>query len=693
MSILSHIYEHVLSPGHRIATTGEELQFMVQHLRQAHTRALDFETDGLDFASGRRPIGAALGYRATDGAYYAWYVPWAHRTGEAQADPSHARRAVADALHGAPELVMHGGKFDLNMARADGIRVPDVHETRLHDTLVQGTLCYELRQFQLEKLVDDDGLSPWGNALEKKDEVERFLNDRAKARRMRKRKSEWQNPSYMDLYGHSEIPVRLEGEYACRDIVHTLILDTHQRARAQGAGLPERVQQQRLKLYHNEMLLVRALADMEWAGQAVDVDYLIDLYHTTQEQQEVRFAEVTALFGASINWGNDNQLRRFLYKDLGLPVAKLTESGSPSVDRSALLGLANVAPRRAEALKALGEYKVWSKVETTYSRSLAAQVSTDGRVHASFVQQGTKTGRLSGRNPNLQNMPKRHQESAKAVRRAFVIEPGQARVYCDYSQIELRVLAWATSSSTLLGAYKSPAYDRYLAGQSTYAQYVEAREHEAAVDVHGLQAKATFGAKESDEDWDTKRRAAKIINFGVPYGMGPAGLMGNPDLRLPEAQAKAYYQTYQMKNPEIQRTKDALFRSMLAEQGTPRFTNWAGRARHSPRLRSPREEDVSGAERSLFASLIQGSAGELTRFSLVVLWWEQKCGRLPAVTTSTVHDEIQVDCSRKDVTTVAREVRRIMEDFPGQFGPVPVVADLEITTTNWAEIRKDWEDK
>ena len=295
--------------------------------------------------------------------------------------------------------------------------------------------------------------------------------------------------------------------------------------------------------------------------------------------------------------------------------------------------------------------------------------------------------------PNLQNIPTRHKATALAIRKAFFIEPGRARIYCDYSQIELRLLAWVTGSANLTQAYHSLAYEQYLAGGYTYEQYLAARSQEESVDVHGLQAINTFGADPEADNWKVMRRAAKIINFGVPYGMGWRGLNENPELLLPEAKAKGYHATYHNRNPEIGNAKIRLFAHMKSHRPIPRFVNWAGRARHGPRLLHRHSDVVGDAERSLFASLIQGSAGELTRFSLVRLWWLQKCNGLPAgaISTSTVHDEIQVDCDIADVPEVARTVQREMENFHGLFGNIPVVADLEVTTSTWAD-KKDYAD-
>lgn len=655
---------------------------MVRCMQAAPERALDFETNGLKWANGKKPIGYSMGFFASDNRHYAWYVPVAHKRPEPQADLGHAKQALADGLRGAQAIIMHHGKFDLNMARANGYEIPEWCE--VHDTLPQAYLIYEGRPMNLEALVAQHSLSPWGDAHQCKAEVEVFLKQRAKDHKLnwKKRSKVTGKDSYMETFGHSEVPIALEGEYSCRDIGHTLALDRYQRPLARGIGT--RYEQRRRHLYTNEMLLVRALADMEYHGQLVDRDYLMEQAMLLDEDLEKRDRELGVVWGARIQWNNDNELREFLFDHLKMPEINKTPKGQPSVDRSTLLQLRAKRPSFADALNQLAEYKARYKTRSTYTESLALEVCRDGRIHCSFKQQGAKSGRLSSYQPNLQNIPTRHVEMAKLVRRAFIIEPGKVRVLADYSQIELRMLGWITGSRTLLDAYKSPAWEAYRRGRTTYDQYRQARKAEPSVDVHGLQAQKIFSSNPAAADWKLKRRAAKIINFGVPYGMTWMGLNGNPELLLPEAEAKDYFEKYHQGNPEIKSAKKRLFNTMMRERD-PFFVNWAGRTVHSPNVRAAEHWIRREAERSAFASLVQGAAAELTRVSMVRLWYESRTGTLPAVGTSTVHDEIQLDCNRSDLPFVAARVQEVMEDFHGYFGSTPVICDIEKTETNWAE--------
>ena len=649
---------------------------MVAAMRQSAERGVDFETDGLQYANGKGPVGYSLGFVASDGMPYCWYVPFGHRRAEPQADRASAIRAFADALDGAKSIVAHHAKFEINMARANGFAIPFVP---IHCTLVQSYLVYEARAFDLESLAAD--ITPWRDPYEMKKLVQDFLALRAREYKMGKQ-------AYLDEFGHCEVPINLEAEYSCRDVAHSLRLHhaNYHSGKVLLAGTAH--EPKRKILYENEMLLVRAIADMEYAGQLVDADYLRRQAAALDQDLEDRGRGLDRAWGASIKWTNDNEVREFLFTHKRLKVIERTDHGQPKVDRSTLLQLRAIHPEWKPALELMAEYNARHKVRTTYTTSLADLVCKDGRIHCNFKQFGTKTGRLSGAEPNLQNIPTRHKEMKKLIRKAFYVQEGYGRIYADYSQIELRVLAWATGSAILTRSYYSPSWIEYRNGTITYDEYRERREHEPSVDVHADQAKNTFGSKPTDADWDVKRRAAKIINFGVPYGMGPHGLNTNPELLLPIEDAKRYFDAYGAANPEIAATKRALFNKMRSERGVPKFIGWAGRTVHSNAILSSDDDRRSEAERSVFASLIQGSAGELTRFSMVRTWLARLAGELPAVGTSTVHDEIQYDVPLADLPEAAKKVQQIMEDFHGCFGGIPVVCEIEVTDKTWADKMK-----
>jgi DNA polymerase-1 len=670
-----------LSPTHRIAITGDELAQMVTAVRAAPRRGVDFETDGLRYASGKKPIGYSLGYLGNDGVAWCWYAPFGHLTQERQANRDHARAAFHDALAGASTLVGQNLKFDINIGRADGFLLPE--DAEIADSMIQAHIVYEDRpSFALESLAEQEGISPW-DPTEAKRSVESWIAERARHHRLPVKRKGGVN-GYLDKFGHAEVPVAIEGEYGCRDVAHALYLDRKLRPLAMGIGTA--YEERRAYLYENEMLLVRALADMEWVGQPIDAPYLRNLARELDDDLAKRQAELRRLFGASIDFSNDNEVRELLYTHLKLPVVKRTDkskthpNGQPSVERAALMQLRVHHP----GVEPLGEFNIRHKVRTTYTETLANAQDSDGRLHGSKLQHGTKTGRFAMAEPNLENIPTRHKEMARAVRRAFIVEPGKARVFGDYSQIELRMLAWTCKAPALLEAYVSPSYARLTRGEIDYDEYRRQRKDEPDTDVHSAQTRRVFGIDENHPEWKGKRRAAKIINFSVPYGGGWKMLMENPELLLPEQMARDLHGRYHEMNPEITESKRRLFAKM---EGTPdcSFVNWMSRARHVPALRSKDRDIRSGAEREAFASLIQGAAAELTRLSLVRLWRARREGRIPAAATSTVHDEVQLDCDVSDVPFVMSETQRIMEDFTSYFGGTPVIVGMGMTRTTWAD--------
>lgn len=659
---------------------------MVRELQAAHERGLDWETDGLRYANGRRPIGASLGYLDREGRPHCWYVPWGHKTPETQVPEAAAKQVIRDGLRGARAVINHNLKFELQMSWA-WLGTPELIplDVQLHDTLIQAFLNYENRQsFKLDDVAADElsGTLPW-NPHQSKEMVDELLRQRAKARRMPYKKDKPGQPAYLSLYGHSEIPVAIEGEYGCRDVAMSLLLDRAQRPKAQGAHLGE-WQSARAVLYQNEMLLVRALAEMEYVGQPCNASYLRGLAREIDEELDRRRRELSATFHIHIDWSNDNELRDFIYGHLKLPVKRRTDRGLASVETAALQDAAIKIPQLEQVI----EYGYWDKARTTYTDSLAEHVCADGRLHPGFLQFGAATGRLASESPNLQNIPTRHKETAKRIRKAFGVRPGQRRVYLDYSQVELRMLGWITGAPAFVNAYRLDCYDRFRRGELSYEQYTAIRRTVTMADIHSAVTKAVFGIDESHLDWKRKRRAAKVINFGIPYGGGLDMLTGNPELRIEHDEAKAYLSAYRVANPEIEIAKRALFEGMLRRKSTS-FINWAGRTRHGPGLRSGDENAAAATQRAMFASWVQGSAAELTRFSLVRLMLLRKVGQLPAYSTSTVHDEIQLDCDEADVPVVVTTARKAMEDYP-YFGGIPIIAEVESTTTNWAEKAK-WE--
>lgn len=674
---------HPVHPWHKIVRSAEDLEVMVRCMKGARRRGFDFEATGLNPHQGDYPIGYTFG-RTYGEEHRCWYVPVAHKVPEEQIPLVQAKAAFGDIVNDTAmewELIGQNLKFDILTALWNDWPLP--LDIPLHDTMGQAFLTWPHQRLRLEILVAQHRPPhlPWDDPFEKSNLVKDFCRAQAQRYKMPlERSSKTRGGSYMETHGHAEVPICLEGEYSCRDVAHALRLDDVLRPQAQ-QGPTEHWTRQRRWLYANEMKLVWALVDMEMAGQPLDVDILQELAWDLDLDLARRGKELDQLFKVNIDWNNENQIRDLLYDHLRLPVVRRTKrSKEPAVDRSALMLLRKHHP----GIEHLAEYRVRAKVRSTYTDQMTWQVGKDGRVHPNFNQWRARTGRFSASEPNLQNIPTRHKEMAQRVRRAFTVPPGKVRLFADYSQVELRFLAWITQSRTFLEAYHSPLYEAWVRGDIDYETYRCERRHEPSVDVHGRQAVNTFGSSPDSPNWKIERRAAKVINFGVPYGMTWVGLMESPELLLDEAAAKRYYDTYHRQNPEIRKTIRQLMRAMRQDPQS-RFFNWVGLPSYEPAVRAEEDWKLRMAEREQFAGLVQGSAAAVTRCWIVRLYDLQRRGLLPGRSTSTVHDEVQVDCDVQDLRECALVTQREGERFPGYFGNVPIIVDLDTTTTNWAE--------
>src|SRR5690606_26815366 len=269
-----------------------------------------------------------------------------------------------------------------------------------------------------------------------------------------------------------------------------------------------------------EMPLVQVLERIEANGVLVDMDELrrqgADLSRRMLEAQE----RATALAGRSFNLDSPKQLCALLFDELKLPALVKTPKGQPSTNEEALEAIADLH----ELPRIILEYRGLAKLRSTYTDKLPEMVNPEtGRVHTSYHQGGAATGRLSSSDPNLQNIPIRT-DDGRRIRRAFVAPEGRRLVACDYSQIELRIMAHLSQDEGLLGAFA------------------------AGADIHRATAAEVFGRKLEDVSAD-ERRAAKAINFGLMYGMSAFGLARN--LGIGRGEAQDYIATYFSRYPGV----------------------------------------------------------------------------------------------------------------------------------------------
>jgi DNA polymerase I len=404
-------------------------------------------------------------------------------------------------------------------------------------------------------------------------------------------------------------------------------------------------------LFHDvELPLASVLAEMEETGIRIDSAALTSMGAEFGEQLGRLEAECFKLAGRQFNLNSPNQLRDVLFNELKLPTKglKKTKSGySTDVDVLTKLAESHELPRK------LLEYRTIAKLKSTYVDALAATVNgKTGRLHTSFHQALTATGRLSSTDPNLQNIPTRTPEGRR-IRRAFVAEPGWVLLSADYSQIELRVLAHLSGDPILLDAFAS------------------------GEDIHRRTATEVLGVAPQAVDANA-RRLAKVINFGIIYGMGPQRLAGELDIPLKEA--SEYIERYFKRLPGVSAYLEDCLRQ-ARERGY--VVTLLGRRRYLPELGSPQGGARAQAERIAINTPIQGTAADLIKIAMVRLHRLLRQSNSKARMLLQVHDELLLEVERTSLEQVSRVVREQMENV----AQLRVSLGVELKSgPNWAEL-------
>lgn len=403
------------------------------------------------------------------------------------------------------------------------------------------------------------------------------------------------------------------------------------------------------KLLHEmELPLVGVLRDMEMAGVRIDTQVLRALSEEFEAKLKVLERECHELAGTPFNVNSPQQLAEVLYDRLKLPVVKRTETGR-STDASVLEELSDRHPLPAKVL----EYRSMAKLKGTYIDTLPLLVDPKtGRVHTSYHQTGTATGRLSSSDPNLQNIPVRGEEG-QMIRRAFVAEPGHQLVVADYSQIELRLLAHFSKDEVLLRAYRE------------------------GKDIHALTASEIFQVPQ-DQVTPDMRRKAKAVNFGIVYGISPFGLA--QQLGIPSSEAKKYIERYFAWYQGVRAFIDRL----LAEARSRGYVETLfGRRRYIVGLDS-RNSTVRGhAERAAMNAPLQGTAADLMKVAMIRIHRALRPMRSRLILQ--VHDELVVEAPDAEVEQAKEILKREMESAARL--EVPLLADVH-AGRNWADAKR-----
>ncbi|WP_440224570.1 DNA polymerase I [Dokdonella sp. MW10] len=397
-----------------------------------------------------------------------------------------------------------------------------------------------------------------------------------------------------------------------------------------------------------EIPLVPVLARMEQAGILIDVDAL----RLQSQQLARRMHEITgeahALAGHTFSLDSPKQLQALLFDQLKLPALVKTPKGQPSTNEEALEAIAHehALPRL------ILDYRGLAKLRSTYTDKLAEMVNPrTGRVHTSYGQAIAATGRLSSSDPNLQNIPIRTEEGRR-IRQAFVAPPGWRIVAADYSQIELRIMAHLSGDAGLLAAFQGNQ------------------------DVHRATASEVFGVPLEDVDGN-QRRAAKAINFGLMYGMGPFGLARQ--LGIGRGEAQDYIARYFQRYPGVRDYMDRI-RAEAHAQGYVETV--FGRRLHLDYIRSANATQRAGAERAAINAPMQGTAADIIKRAMIEVdaWLAGRTDE--ARMLLQVHDELVFEVREDRVAAITDGVRERMAGAASL--DVPLVVDIG-SGANWDE--------
>jgi DNA polymerase I len=597
--------------------TRAELAALAESIRGAEFVAVDTESDSLDSVSA-----AVVGLSLSVAEGEAYYIPLGHRAdGEGNADWRDVAELIGPVLAAPrPQKVAHNSKFDWELLIRHGVLPsgPDF------DTMIaEWVLNPNSRALNLKGVA-------WDRLGVEMTPITDLIGSGKKQLCM------------------ADLPVTTVAPYAAADADMTL------RLREQMAR--ELTAREQWRLFTDvEMPLVPVLADMELVGVKIDVDYLHDLGCSLDERLRGTVEQIQVLAGFPMNVNSTQQLSDFLFKQLGLPCAglKKTASGHYSTAAEVLEGLRG----SHDVVDMILEQRQLAKLKSTYVDSLPALVNPrTGRVHTSYNQTATVTGRLSSSDPNLQNIPIRT-ELGRQVRRAFIADPGNVLIGADYSQVELRILAHVSQDEAMLKAFAD------------------------GLDIHAATAALTYGVP-LDEVTQDMRRVAKTVNFAVVYGVSPYGLARQSDLNQREAEIfiRAYFQNY----PRVRQYLDGI-KAMAARVGY--VETLLGRKRYFPELSGGQrisQAQRGEAERAAINTPIQGTAADIIKIAMIRLHAELCRRQLRSRMILQVHDELVLEGPEAEAETVAPLVREVME---GAFAlDAPLRADVS-TGHNWLETK------
>ncbi|MDR2194468.1 MAG: DNA polymerase I [Treponema sp.] len=593
--------EGLLGEGsYRTVLDSEELRMLLDEAHKRSFMALDFETDSLD-AWHADLVGVSFSFTLKE----AVYVPvTSHGIGSPFIDPALVRSALKPLFEDpAMTIIAHNAKYDYEVARHWGI---DRWQCKIWDTMIAAWLNEPERAgFSLDSLAGY------------------YFN--------------YTPILYKDIVPKDEtfasVPLDVATRYSAEDADLCFRLKALFEKKLRNAEL--------LTLFLNlEMPLLPILAEMEGRGIMIEKQALLDYGEELTDALEKLEARIFAVVGHDFNIFSTLQLQKVLFEERKLKPGKKTKTGY-STDMVVLEELAHIDPVPALVLR----HRALSRLKSTYVDSLGSQAGKDGRVHTSFIQTGTVTGRLSSKDPNLQNIPIRDEEGRR-IREAFIAQDGHLLISADYSQIELVVLAHLSEDPALVSAFRE------------------------GKDIHSRTASLIFGVDE-DAVLPEQRRIAKVINFGVMYGMSPFRLSNELGISRHDAASfiEAYFRTYSGINNLIEylikHCEETGFASTLL-----------GRRRFIPAINSLNKTEKAAAERIAVNTPIQGSAADIVKTAMLNVDKALTATHSRARLILQVHDELILETPEDDAEKAAELVRERMENTIALKVPMRVSVEI-----------------
>ncbi|WP_368563101.1 DNA polymerase I [Pseudoxanthomonas sp. UTMC 1351] len=601
------------APGeYETVLTHEQLEAWIERLRQADEFAFDSETDSLD------PMRAnlvGLSFAVEPGK--AAYLPLAHEYPGAPAQLDRAstlaRLAPLFADAGKKKLGQHG-KYDLQVLRRHGVDVAGYSD----DTM-------------LESFVLNSG----SNRHDMDSLAKRFLG--------------YETIKYEAVAGKGAKQI-LFSQVALDDATRYAAEDADITLRLHRVLAPKLVTEPGLQRVYREieMPLVPVLASIEANGVMIDGEELRRQSADLSKRMLAAQQKATELAGRSFNLDSPKQLQALLFDELKLPAVLKTPTGQPSTNEEALEAIAD----QHELPRVILEYRGLAKLRSTYTDKLPEMVNpVTGRVHTSYHQAGAATGRLSSTDPNLQNIPIRT-EDGRRIRKAFVAPPGRKLIACDYSQIELRIMAHLSEDPGLVRAFESGA------------------------DIHKATAAEVFGRK-MEEVTSNERRAAKAINFGLMYGMSAFGLARQ--LGIGRGEAQDYIALYFSRYPGV---RDFMERTRQQAREYGYVETVFGRRLYLEYINKGTQGQRAGAERAAINAPMQGTAADIIKRAMITVDAWLADYRQRALMILQVHDELVFEADEDFVPTLLSEATRLMAGA-AQLS-VPLMVDSGVGD-NWDE--------